>query len=166
MGVLYAINRNQWVITFMNIEKLFYLNAMDIQTWQLKNHPVAEPDPANSGFELLFVGESLNETAGQLFTAMLDSIGFNYNTVSILTLSTPDLEKQIESLKPKLLIALGDTAANLLLGSMTTLDSFRGRIHLYLDTPLIVTYHPADLLRNPKNKRLAFQDLQLIKQTL
>lgn len=71
----------------------------------------------------------------------------------------PYLEQQIALLKPKLIVALGKTAATALLGRDATLGSLRGTIHDYHGTPLIVTYHPAYLLRSPAEKAKAWQDL-------
>lgn len=71
----------------------------------------------------------------------------------------PYLQQQIALIKPKLIIALGKTAATSLLGRDATLGSLRGTVHNYQGTPLIVTYHPAYLLRSPAEKAKAWQDL-------
>jgi DNA polymerase len=71
----------------------------------------------------------------------------------------PYLQQQIALIKPKLIVALGKTAATSLLGREATLGSLRGTIHDYHGTPLIVTYHPAYLLRSPAEKAKAWQDL-------
>jgi DNA polymerase len=71
----------------------------------------------------------------------------------------PYLQQQIELIKPKLIVALGKTAATSLLGREATLGSLRGTLHDYHGTPLIVTYHPAYLLRSPAEKAKAWQDL-------
>ncbi len=71
----------------------------------------------------------------------------------------PYLHRQIELIKPKLIIALGKTAATSLLGRDATLGSLRGTIHDFRGVPLIVTYHPAYLLRSPAEKAKAWQDL-------
>jgi DNA polymerase len=71
----------------------------------------------------------------------------------------PYLQQQIALIKPKLIVALGKTAATSLLGKDATLGSMRGNIHSYNDVPLIVTYHPAYLLRSPAEKAKAWQDL-------
>ena len=73
----------------------------------------------------------------------------------------PYLHRQIELIKPKIIIALGQTAATALLGIDATLASLRGRPHHYHGIPLIITYHPADLLRVPEDKAKAWQDLRL-----
>jgi uracil-DNA glycosylase family 4 len=71
----------------------------------------------------------------------------------------PYLQQQIALIKPKLIVALGKTAATSLLGRDATLGSLRGTLHDYHGTPLIVTYHPAYLLRSPNEKAKAWQDL-------
>jgi DNA polymerase len=71
----------------------------------------------------------------------------------------PYLQQQIALIKPKLIITLGKTAATSLLGRDATLGSLRGTVHSYQGVPLIVTYHPAYLLRSPAEKAKAWQDL-------
>ncbi|MEO6975643.1 MAG: uracil-DNA glycosylase [Gallionella sp.] len=76
----------------------------------------------------------------------------------------PYLQRQIELIRPKVIIALGKVASNALLGRDATLASLRGKSHDYRGTPLIVTYHPAYLLRSPSEKAKAWQDLCLAVQ--
>jgi len=71
----------------------------------------------------------------------------------------PYLKRQIELIKPRLIVALGKTAATALLGRDAPLGSLRGKLHDFNGTPLIVTYHPAYLLRSPLEKAKAWQDL-------
>jgi len=71
----------------------------------------------------------------------------------------PYLQRQIELIQPKLIVALGKVASNALLGRDATLSSLRGRVHDYSGIPLIVTFHPAYLLRTPSEKAKAWQDL-------
>ncbi len=71
----------------------------------------------------------------------------------------PYLRQQIALIRPKLIVALGKTAATSLLGRDATLGSLRGTVHDFHGTPLIVTYHPAYLLRSPAEKAKAWQDL-------
>ena len=73
----------------------------------------------------------------------------------------PYLQRQIELIKPRLIVALGKTAATALLGKDATLGSLRGTLHDYHGIPLVVTYHPAYLLRSPMEKAKAWQDLCL-----
>jgi uracil-DNA glycosylase family 4 len=81
-------------------------------------------------------------------------------------LCTPFLTKQIALLNPKILLAVGRIAAQFLLETKTALGQLRGKIHSFNNTPLIVTYHPAYLLRSPKDKGKAYQDLLLAYRTL
>jgi DNA polymerase len=78
----------------------------------------------------------------------------------------PYLQQQIKLLQPKIIVALGKVAATALLGKEATLVSLRERVHYYQDIPLIITYHPAYLLRSPADKALAWQDLCLAVTTM
>lgn len=78
----------------------------------------------------------------------------------------PYLQRQIDLLQPKLIIALGKVAADQLLGREATIVSLRGKIHLVQGIPLIVTYHPAYLLRSPMDKAKAWEDLCLARATM
>ena len=78
----------------------------------------------------------------------------------------PYLIKQIEIIKPKLIVALGKISGNTLLKTDISLKEMRGKIHDYFGTPLKVTYHPAALLRNPNLKKDAWQDFQWIRDFL
>ena len=73
----------------------------------------------------------------------------------------PYLQRQIELIRPRVIVALGKVASNALLGRDATLASLRGKLHDYRGIPLIVTYHPAYLLRSPSEKAKAWQDLCL-----
>lgn len=131
-------------------------------------------------------GEPFVGRAGQLLTAMIKTIGFDRPQVYIanilkcrppnnrdprpdeVALCTPFLNEQINLVHPKLLVAVGRIAAHYLLKTKTSLESLRQKIHAYGENniPLLVTYHPAYLLRNPRDKKKAYIDLQLIQQTL
>lgn len=129
-------------------------------------------------------GEPFVGRAGQLLNAMLQAIGLERSIVYIANVlkcrppnnrdplpeevnrCTPFLEKQIHFIKPKLLLAVGRIAAHYLLNDKSSMNQIRGKIHQYSNTPLIVTYHPAYLLRSPSEKKKAFQDLQLAKKLL
>lgn len=131
-------------------------------------------------------GEPFVGRAGQLLNAMLQSIGFDRSQVYIanilkcrppenrdplpeeVNLCTPFLQKQIALIQPKLLLAVGRIAAHYLLNTKASLGTIRGKIHHYGEnqTPLIITYHPAYLLRNPSDKGKAYADLRLTYQTL
>jgi DNA polymerase len=131
-------------------------------------------------------GEPFVGRAGQLLTAMIKSIGFSRSDVYIanilkcrppnnrdpqpeeVKLCTPFLHQQIRLIQPSLLLAVGRIAAHYLLKTNASLESLRGKMHHYGDNaiPLIVTYHPAYLLRNPIDKKKAFLDLQLTQRIL
>lgn len=131
-------------------------------------------------------GEPFVGRAGQLLTEMIKTIGFDRSQVYIANIlkcrppnnrdpeaaevnsCTPFLDKQIALIKPCLLLAVGRISAHYLLKTKGSLESLRSKTHAYgaNKTPLIVTYHPAYLLRNPADKRKAFLDLQFIQHTL
>jgi DNA polymerase len=79
---------------------------------------------------------------------------------------SPHLQKQIGLIRPKLIIAMGRFAAQTLLSTDATIASLRGRLHQYAGVPLIVTYHPAYLLRNLPDKSKAWQDLVFARNTM
>jgi len=79
---------------------------------------------------------------------------------------SPHLLKQIELIKPKLILAMGRFAAQTLLASDASIASLRGRVHRYAGVPLIVTYHPAYLLRTLEDKAKAWEDLVFARKTL
>ena len=76
---------------------------------------------------------------------------------------TPYLHKQIELVKPKFIICLGRISAQFLLKTNGSLTSLRGKAHDYHGAKLIVTYHPAALLRNPNWKRPAWDDMKMFR---
>jgi uracil-DNA glycosylase family 4 len=74
----------------------------------------------------------------------------------------PFLRRQVELIGPKVILALGRVAAQNLLNTDTRLGAMRGKVYRYssAEIPVVVTYHPAYLLRTPKDKRKAWEDLQ------
>jgi uracil-DNA glycosylase family 4 len=123
-------------------------------------------------------GEPFVGQAGKLLDNMLMSIGLkrgsNVYIANIVKCRPPGnrnpepdeiatclpyLERQIALIKPRLIVALGKVAATSLLGRDATLGSLRGTVHDFHGTPLIVTYHPAYLLRSPAEKAKAWEDL-------
>lgn len=79
---------------------------------------------------------------------------------------SPYLERQIALIRPKLIVAMGRFAAQTLLETDTSIASLRGRLHRYRGVPLIVTYHPAYLLRNLPDKAKVWEDLIFARKTL
>jgi len=78
----------------------------------------------------------------------------------------PHLLRQIGLVKPALIVAMGRFAAQTLLGTDATIASLRGKVHRYAGVPLVVTYHPAYLLRNLPDKSKAWADLLFAKKTI
>ena len=132
-------------------------------------------------------GEPFVGRAGQLLDAMLRSIRLsrdsNVYIANILKSRPPGnrdprpeevaaclpyLMRQIELVRPKLLLALGRIAAQNLLSSDAPLARLRGRVHHFgeRNTPLVVTYHPAYLLRSPADKRKAWEDLKFARSVM
>ncbi len=79
---------------------------------------------------------------------------------------SPFLFRQIDVVRPQVLVALGATAATYLLGARQPLAGLRGRVHAFRGMSLIVTYHPAYLLRDPRQKKEAWADLQIAMKEL
>jgi uracil-DNA glycosylase family 4 len=79
---------------------------------------------------------------------------------------TPFLREQIELIKPDVLVALGRIASHFLLDTTTSLSKLRGQVFKFNNTPLLVTYHPAYLLRTPADKSKAYEDLKKIREFL
>jgi DNA polymerase len=78
----------------------------------------------------------------------------------------PYLDRQIELVSPSLIVALGKSAACTLLGVDAPVSSLRRRVHRYRERALVVTYHPAYLLRTPADKAKAWEDLLFARKTL
>lgn len=78
----------------------------------------------------------------------------------------PFLERQVALLRPRLILALGRFAVNALLASDEPIGRLRGRVHRYRGVPVVVSYHPAYLLRNPADKARAWDDLCLARETM
>ena len=79
---------------------------------------------------------------------------------------TPHLLRQLQLIKPKLILAMGRFAVQALLATEASIASLRGRLHSYQGVPLIVTYHPAYLLRNLPDKAKAWEDLCFARRTI
>jgi uracil-DNA glycosylase len=79
---------------------------------------------------------------------------------------SPYLLQQIELIQPKLIVAMGRFAAQTLLETGASISSLRGKVHRYAGVPLIVTYHPAYLLRTLEDKAKAWEDLVFARKTM
>jgi uracil-DNA glycosylase family 4 len=155
----------------------------------------AVPGQGHSSPRLVFVGEApgVQEDrsglpfvgpAGQLLNRMIGAMGLQREAVFIANVlkchppgnrppspeealaCTPFLWRQLELLRPELVIALGAHAARNLLGSDLSIRRLRGRVHDARGFPCIVTYHPSYLLQHPEWKRDAWADLQLAMRRL
>lgn len=149
----------------------------------------------NPEAKLMFVGEAPGAeedrqglpfvgAAGQLLTKMIEAIGYRREDVFVANVlkcrppgnrtprpaeiesCRPFLQAQIASIRPKVICALGTFAAQTLLRTSTPISSLRGRTHPYEGTGVICTFHPAYLLRNPSEKRRAWEDLKKVKALL
>jgi DNA polymerase len=78
----------------------------------------------------------------------------------------PFLERQIDIIRPRIIVALGTFAAQVLLGTRTPITRLRGQWHDYHGTRLMPTFHPAYLLRNPNDKRLVWDDIRAVMREL
>jgi len=94
----------------------------------------------------------------------LSAVLFDVVALDEIASCEPFLIAQLKAIKPKLICALGGIAVSALLKAKTPLSKLRGRFHDYYGIPLLVTYHPAYLLRNPNEKKTAWQDLQLLQR--
>ena len=124
-------------------------------------------------------GEPFVGRAGQLLNSMIAAMGMKREQVYIANilkcrppnnrdpkpeeaeLCRPYLERQIALVKPKLILAVGRIAAQNLLHTDVTIGRLRGTVHKLGELPVVVTYHPAYLLRSPGEKRKAWDDLKL-----
>ena len=78
----------------------------------------------------------------------------------------PYLYRQLDLIRPKVILAMGNTAAETLLNTKQSLGALRGRVHQFRGIPLVVTYHPAALLRNPHWKKPTWDDVRIARQLL
>jgi uracil-DNA glycosylase family 4 len=155
----------------------------------------AVPGEGNPNARLFLVGEGPGATedaqgrpfvgqAGTLLNGILEAIEVPRDSVYITNIikcrppqnrkplpdeiaaCIPYLHRQLEIIRPKVILALGSTAAEALLGVRKSLGELRGKVHTYNGIPLIVTYHPAALLRNPNWKKPTWDDVRIARQLL
>jgi len=153
------------------------------------------PGQGSATAELVCVGEAPGENedksglafvgmAGQLLTKILAAINLRREDVFICNVlkhrppgnrnpdpreveaCSPYLVRQLEIIRPKVIVAFGTFAAQTLLDTKLSISKLRGQLHRYYGTPLVVTYHPAALLRNPAWKRPTWEDVQLARRVL
>lgn len=161
--------------------------------YRTATHPV--PGEGNVRARLMCVGEAPGQQedetgrpfvgqAGQLLTKILAAIKLSREEVFIANVlkhrppgnrnphpdeveaCTPFLVRQIELIRPAVIVALGTFAAQTLLDTRLSIGKLRGTVHHYHGIPVVVTYHPAALLRNPAWKRPTWDDVQLARRIL
>ena len=149
----------------------------------------------NPRAELMFVGEAPGRDediqgepfvgrAGQLLTKIIEAIGLRREDVYIANVikcrppenrnpepdevetCEPFLFRQIDSIKPTVIVALGKFAAQTLLRTLDPISRLRGRVFEYRGATLIPTFHPAYLLRNPSSKREVWDDMKRVRSLL
>ena len=149
----------------------------------------------NPKARLMFVGEGPGEQedlqgrpfvgrAGQLLDKMIEAMGLSREQVFIanvvkcrppgnrnpepdeITACSPFLHRQVDVIRPEVIVALGKFAAQTLLQTEERISSLRGKFKTYRGAKLMPTWHPAYLLRNPDSKREAWQDLQTVAREL
>lgn len=159
------------------------------------NRTHAVPGEGNPAAELVLVGEGPGATedetgrpfvgaAGKLLEGILGAIGLSRDDVFICNVvkcrppknrkplpdevaaCIPYLHRQLGIIRPRVILTLGGTAAESLLGVKQSLGQLRGQVHTYDGIPLIVTYHPAALLRNPNWKKPTWDDVRIARQLL
>jgi DNA polymerase len=145
--------------------------------------------------QLMFVGEAPGRDedtkgvpfvgrAGQLLTKIIESIDLSRESVYIANVikcrppqnrnpeadevetCEPFLFSQIDTIKPKVIVALGTFAAQTLLESSETISRLRGKVYEYRGASLIPTFHPAFLLRSPSRKRDVWEDMKKVRELL
>jgi len=149
----------------------------------------------NPNADLMFIGEAPGADedmkgepfvgrAGQLLTNMIKAMGLQREDVYIANIikcrppanrtperdecdtCSPFLMRQIDAVKPKIIVALGAIAAKTLLAVSAPMSELRGRWFDFRGTKLAVTYHPAFLLRDPRQKKETWKDLQMVMKDL
>jgi DNA polymerase len=155
----------------------------------------AVPGTGNPNARLVLIGEGPGATedaqgkpfvgqAGNLLNGILEAIEVPRDSVYItnivkcrppenrkplpdeISACIPYLHRQLEIIRPKVILALGGTAAEAMLGVRKSLGELRNKVHTYNGIPLVVTYHPAALLRNPNWKKPTWDDVRIVRQLL
>jgi len=158
-------------------QTVFGVGAADARLMIIGEAPGADEDR---------MGEPFVGRAGRLLNAMLLAVGLERESVYIANIikcrppknrdpkteetacCAPYLKRQIELVQPKVIIAVGRVAAQNLLGTATAIGRLRGQVHKepVSGTPVLVTYHPAYLLRSPGEKRKSWEDLKRARRLL
>lgn len=149
----------------------------------------------NPNAKLMFIGEGPGREediqarpfvgdAGRLLTNLIRKMGFGREDVYIanvvkcrppnnrnpeddeISTCIPFLGEQIRIIRPHVIFCLGKISAQALLGIKTPISRLRGHFYSYMDIPVMPTFHPAYLLRNPSDKRLTWEDAQKVLEKL
>ena len=149
----------------------------------------------NPEAELMFIGEGPGRDedikarpfvgeAGKVLTSLISKMGFRREDVYIanivkcrppmnrnpeedeIDLCLPFLKRQIDIIRPRVIMCLGRIASHALIGTKTPISRLRGQFYMYNDIPVMPTFHPAYLMRNPKDKWLTWDDAQKVIKKL
>lgn len=161
------------------------------QLYKTATHGVPGEGPPDADFVVVGEAPGADEDAsgrpfvgasGQLLTKILAAVNLRREDVFIANVvkhrppgnrnpapdevaaCSPYLVRQLELIRPKVILTVGNFAAQTLLGTKLGISKLRGQVHLYHGVPLIATYHPAALLRNPAWKRPTWEDVQLARR--
>jgi uracil-DNA glycosylase family 4 len=191
-GDLFAADPVQQTRTLAEIASLV-ADCTKCKLCENRSHTVPGEGPGDA--RLVVVGEGPGRTedetgrpfvgkAGELLTKILEAIDFPREQVFIcnvvkcrppenrlpqydeIAACVPYLFRQIELLKPAVILAMGGTAAQTLLNTKQSLGALRNLVHRFRGIPVVVTYHPAALLRNPNWKRPTWDDVRIARRIL
>jgi len=191
-GDLFASDPVQQARTLTDVAALV-AECTKCKLCESRSHTVPGEGPGNA--RLVVVGEGPGRTedetgrpfvgkAGELLTKILGAIDFPREQVFIcnvvkcrppenrlpqydeIAACVPYLYRQIELLKPAVILAMGGTAAQTLLNTKQSLGALRNQLHRFRGIPVVVTYHPAALLRNPNWKRPTWDDVRIARRIL
>ncbi len=189
---LFAADPLQQVTTLAQVAELV-APCTRCRLCEARSHTV--PGEGPDGARLVCVGEGPGRTedetgrpfvgkAGELLTKILGAIGLERAQVYIcnvvkcrppenrtpqydeIAACVPYLFRQLEILQPKVILAMGNTAAQTLLNTKQSLGALRVKVHRFRGIPVIVTYHPAALLRNPNWKKPTWDDVRIAHRLL
>ena len=160
-----------------------YLNAMGISTWVVKDEEVTasrdrqtladssqtelKPEVSSSdSIVWTFVVDDLSEVGSLLFDKILASLMLTRSTIQLVNSS----RVQSESIKGQVIVAMGSGLGKSLLGLQEPFNELRGAVHSFDqggdEIPVVLTYHPNDLLKNPLDKIKTWQDLILARSLI
>jgi DNA polymerase len=191
-GDLFATDPVQQARTLADVAALV-AECTKCRLCESRTHTVPGEGPGDA--RLVVIGEGPGRTedetgrpfvgkAGELLTKILGAIDFPREQVFIcnvvkcrppenrlpqydeIAACVPYLFRQLEILAPKVILAMGGTAAQTMLNTKQSLGALRNQVHRFRGIPVIVTYHPAALLRNPNWKRPTWDDVRIARRLL